>query len=252
MTTRNAPHESFFQRRPSTALSDVDSEYLQFKEEFERKEQEYRQRIHTLKKEVTFVKDSITKREAGMSDSRSRIDSRDTLYQHLDEEQRAKVQLNDVKISLLMERVDKAKALQMQLLKGPVKKVNRECDAILGEIIKAKSRYEQMDGEAEANKAKLERYYDVQAFDFIGSDLISRDLCAIDSILLAKDRTRRALRVESNLLFVGRPATKRLLDKKGHDIQEHLLSLETQRDVYVEQMASGTEFKLSRTGSAPP
>lgn len=61
MTTRNSTVESsFFQRRSSVA-SDIDSEYLQFKEEFEKKEKEYRNRIHTLKKEVSVVKESLSK-----------------------------------------------------------------------------------------------------------------------------------------------------------------------------------------------
>jgi hypothetical protein len=39
-------------RRGST-ISEVDSETVQIREEFERKEKDYRGRIHTLKKEVT-------------------------------------------------------------------------------------------------------------------------------------------------------------------------------------------------------
>ncbi len=164
--------------------------------------------------------------------------------------------LKDVKISLLKEHIDKAKAQQMQLLKGPIKKVNRECDSLLTQIMKAKARYEQLDQHAEADKQKLDRYYDVQEFEAIGSDLISRDVCAIDSILLAKDRRQKSQRIESNLLFVNRTASKRILDKKAsnaqQDIQDHIHSIETQKDVYLEQQissSSGTEFKLSRTGS---
>lgn len=39
--------------------SDADSDYLRFKEEFEKKEKEYRHKIHTLKKEVSSTKERI-------------------------------------------------------------------------------------------------------------------------------------------------------------------------------------------------
>jgi hypothetical protein len=41
MTTRNSTGESFFQRRNSVQ-SEADSDYQSYKEEFEKKEKEYR------------------------------------------------------------------------------------------------------------------------------------------------------------------------------------------------------------------
>lgn len=204
-------------------MSDVDSEYMQFKEEFEKKEQEYRQRIHTLKKEVSNAKESLSKIGNDANEGRGRIDSRDTLYQFLDDEARAKVNLKDVKIGLLKEHIDKAKAKQIELLKGPIKTLNRESDALLLQILKAKMSYERMDSKLESDRKRLDRYYDIQEFDAIGSDLISRDVCAIDSVLLAKDRRKNTARVESNILFVTRTASKKLMEKKNaeSDLNEH-------------------------------
>lgn len=62
--------------------SDADSDYLQFKEEFEKKEKEYRTRIHTLKKEVSVVKESLTKqqREAQEDPKAALARDRELLY----------------------------------------------------------------------------------------------------------------------------------------------------------------------------
>ena len=47
--------------------------------------------------------------------------------------------MKDVKISLLKEHIDKAKAKQLEILKGPMKRVNRDCDILLNEILKLKN-----------------------------------------------------------------------------------------------------------------
>lgn len=160
MTTRNSTAESFFHRANST-ISEVDSDYQQFKEEFEKKEKEYRAKIHYLKKEVSEAKESLSKVGVDLNETRDRLNSKDTLYSQLDEETKQKVNLKDVKIALLKEHIDKAKAKQMELLKGPVKKINRECDALLNEILKAKQLYEKRDITNEANRSKLDRYYSI-------------------------------------------------------------------------------------------
>ena len=61
---------SFFQRRSSVA-SEADSDYQQLKEEFDKKEKEYRSKIHTLKKEVTVAKESLQPKGMDMSLDRS-------------------------------------------------------------------------------------------------------------------------------------------------------------------------------------
>jgi hypothetical protein len=140
-----------------------------------------------LKKEVSIAKESL-KVSSDLTESRDRLSSRDNMYQFLDDDTRAKVALKDVKIGLLKEHIDKAKARQMELLKGGVKKLNRDCDLILGQILKAKIQYEKMDEDSEGNKARLERYYDVEQFDNIAGDLLNRDMIAVDSALLSRDR----------------------------------------------------------------
>ena len=50
----------------------------------------------------------------------------------------------------------------------------------------------------------------------------------IDSCLLVKDAKTKIGRVESNLLFFGKTASKKILDKRnpGADINDHILSLD--------------------------
>jgi hypothetical protein len=111
MTTRHSTSESFFQRRNSGGnVSEADSDYQQFKEEFEKKEKEYRSRIHTLKKEVSIAKESLSKMGVDMSETRDRVNSRESMYQFLDDKTRDKINLKDVKIALLKEHIDKSKA----------------------------------------------------------------------------------------------------------------------------------------------
>jgi len=85
-----------------------------------------------------------------------------------------------------------------------------------------------MDSKLESDRKRLDRYYDIQEFDAIGSDLISRDVCAIDSALLSKDRRKNTARVESNILFVTRTASKKLMEKKNaeSDLNEHYQAIE--------------------------
>jgi len=59
MTTRNSSTDNTFFQRRNSVKSEVDSDYQAFKEEFEQKEQEYRNRIHTLKKELSIAKESL-------------------------------------------------------------------------------------------------------------------------------------------------------------------------------------------------
>ena len=136
MTTRHNPSETFFQRKASV-VSEVDSDYLQFKEEFEKKEQEYRKRIHTLKKEVSLAKESLNKMggSSEMTDSKYGGGRGDTMYTQLDDEVRQKVILRDVKIALLKEHIDKAKAKQMEILKGPLRRVRPDSEQLLNLIL---------------------------------------------------------------------------------------------------------------------
>jgi len=136
MSARNNASETFFQRKASV-ISEVDSDYLQFKEEFEKKEQEYRKRIHTLKKEVSLAKESISKLGGSSDtvDSRLGLGRSDTVYTQLDEETRQKVVLRDVKIALLKEHIEKAKAKQMEILKGHLRRVIKGNQGLLSQLM---------------------------------------------------------------------------------------------------------------------
>lgn len=101
-------------RRGST-ISEADSETVQIKEEFERKEKDYRGRIHTLKKEVTLAKESLNKIELEQHTSKERSNTSMNQYAFLDSETLRKVNLKDVKISLLKERIEKAKIKQIEI-----------------------------------------------------------------------------------------------------------------------------------------
>eukprot|EP00347_Sterkiella_histriomuscorum_P001927 403370134 len=252
MTTRNsAQQESFFQRRNSVQ-SDADSEYLQFKEEFDKKEKEYRNRIHTLKKELTITKDRMTA-NTDLNESKQSLyqsqSNREAMYQFLDDETRKQVNVKDVKISLLKEHIDKAKAKQLEILKGPMKRVNRDCDILLNEILKLKNQFEKLDASNQLNRTKLNNYYSIDRFESISADLIARDLNVIDSCLLVKDK-RKTGRVESNILFLGKPAAKKIMDKRnpGADLNDHYISLEAQKDLYL--IYNKFDIKLSRASRA--
>ena len=82
-----------------------------------------------------------------------------------------------------------------------MKKVNRECDIILNEILKLKQNYEKHELSNKKKRASLQHYYDFDQFAQIGGDLLARDLCLVDSCLLVKDK-RKTGRVESNLVMV--------------------------------------------------
>ena len=90
-------------------MSDADSETVQIKEEFEKKEKDYRVRIHTLKKEVNQARESLNKIEQDYHGNRDRLNSTMNIYAFLDNDTQRKVHLKDVKISLIKERIDKAK-----------------------------------------------------------------------------------------------------------------------------------------------
>ena len=49
--------------RRGSVISDADSETIMIKEEFEKKEKDFRVRIHTLKKEVTQARETLNKIE---------------------------------------------------------------------------------------------------------------------------------------------------------------------------------------------
>lgn len=68
----------------------------------------------------------------------------------------------------------------------------------------------------------------------------------IDSCLLVKDGKRKTGKVESNLLFFGKTASKKVMDKRnpGADINDHINSLENQKDLYNEY--NKFDIKLAR------
>jgi len=90
-------------------VSDADSETVQIKEEFEKKEKDYRVRIHTLKKEVNQARESLSKTEQDYHGNRDKVSNTMNIYAFLDNETQRKVHLKDVKISLIKERIDRAK-----------------------------------------------------------------------------------------------------------------------------------------------
>ena len=90
-------------------MSDADSETVQIKEEFEKKEKEFRVRIHTLKKEVSQARESLSKIEQDFHGNRDRLNTTMNIYAFLDSDTQRKVQMKDVKISLIRERIEKAK-----------------------------------------------------------------------------------------------------------------------------------------------
>ena len=90
-------------------VSDADSETVQIKEEFEKKEKDYRVRIHTLKKEVNQARESLSKIEQDYHGNRDKVSNTMNIYAFLDNETQRKVHLKDVKISLIKERIDRAK-----------------------------------------------------------------------------------------------------------------------------------------------
>lgn len=75
------------------------------------------------------------------------------MYQFLDDETRKQVNIKDVKISLLKEHIEKAKAKQMDILKGPMKRVNRDCDMVLNEILKSKQQYEKLEAQNKVTRS---------------------------------------------------------------------------------------------------
>lgn len=99
-----------------------------------------------MKLEINQAKEYLSKMGGDINETREKLGTKEALYQFLDDETRSKVTLKDVKISLLMEHIEKAKSSQMELLKGPVKQLNREADSILNEIIKTKSDFEKFEG----------------------------------------------------------------------------------------------------------
>ena len=66
-----------------------------------------------------------------MTDSRYGGGRGDTMYAQLDDETRQRVVLRDVKISLLKEHIDKAKAKQMEILKGAMRRVRPDSEQLL-------------------------------------------------------------------------------------------------------------------------
>ena len=70
-------------------MSEVDSEFQAYKEEFEQKEVEYRDTISKLKKDVQYVRESVSK--SSLSHSRERLNSKQNLYASLDDASREQV-----------------------------------------------------------------------------------------------------------------------------------------------------------------
>ncbi len=82
--------------------------------------------------------------------------------------------MKDVQISLLKERIEKAKAKQMELLRGPSLAAlkNQSSEGLLMELIKIKKNYSLMGAENAKIDKRLEAFHDVDQFESIASDLI--------------------------------------------------------------------------------
>ena len=72
-----------------------------------------------------------------------------------------KVNLKDVKISLLKERIEKAKLKQLEVQKGYSKYVNPQWDAQLNDLVKFRKSYKTMKVENDKFEAKLSKFHDI-------------------------------------------------------------------------------------------
>ena len=79
----------------------------------------------------------------------------------MDEEQRKQANLKDVKIALLKEHIEKAKSKQLEILKGPLKRVNRECDMVLNEVLKLRHQFDKLEQTNRTQKTHLDNYYSI-------------------------------------------------------------------------------------------
>lgn len=120
----------------------------------------------------------------------------------------------------------------MELLKGPIHALDSNTQDKLVILHKLKEDYETAKEKNFKYMEQLDRYYNFDTFEEVGSDLIARDLCLLDSAMLAMNKGGLG-RVESNILLINQQSANLMLEKRNPtaDYELHQHAYAQQKDV---------------------